>query len=202
MLKYAGSLFPTVEGAAARWATSALPDTSVIGPTEKPSEIATDLEHVWWSQVPQTPEDVGEPTPKPVDEKVWRDACREALVTRIFVSRENVLVAKFESVDRRLIVITTTGSYGPGRFTGYQIVDITHAKLDLLGVGAKHGTHAFSTGNRLGNPFGTANGAAMMAIHILLPPPTVPSSTVLPRGEDYLAGNERSLGMGPETGDK
>lgn len=83
-IKFAGSWYGTMGQAAAAWAATALPDTSVIERSEDASDAADTLEVYWWNEARR----IGEGSPDDVDADEWRDACRKALVERIETSRQ------------------------------------------------------------------------------------------------------------------
>lgn len=83
-IRFAGSIYQGLGAAAAAWAATALPDTSVIGDEEDPGEAAQELEAFWWGEALK----LGEGAPEDVSETAWRDACRMKLVERIETARK------------------------------------------------------------------------------------------------------------------
>jgi len=78
-IQFAGSWYLTIARAAAAWAETALPDTSVVGADEEPATVAQTLEAFWWGEALK----IGEAQPEGASEDAWRANCRAALVSRI-----------------------------------------------------------------------------------------------------------------------
>jgi hypothetical protein len=78
-IKYGGSLYLTVNHAAAAWAADSLPDSSVVEPEEDPAQVARELEAFVWIEA----QAIGEGAPEDVDEEEWRAALREQIALRI-----------------------------------------------------------------------------------------------------------------------
>jgi hypothetical protein len=82
-VEFGGSLFSSLATAAKAWAGTALPDLLVVDPSESAAKVAEELEGFWWAESAK----VGQGAPEDVEEAVWREACRAALVERIESAR-------------------------------------------------------------------------------------------------------------------
>jgi hypothetical protein len=82
-IQFAGSWYKGI-GAAAAWAATALPDTSVVTDEEDPGVAAENLEAFWWGEAAK----IGEGAPEGVSVHEWRFVCRMKLVERIERSRK------------------------------------------------------------------------------------------------------------------
>lgn len=100
------------------------------------------------------------------------------------------IVARIEAQGRNLAVVeiqATNDGYGKG---GWQLRDVTHSE----------------TGHAIGNPKGSLAGAMIEAHEALfgvalmpVPAPKPPTAREIAAVE-YLSGNERIVGAGPEDG--
>ena len=97
---YAGTHYRTIPLAALSYAVDALPDISVIDPTEDPTSIGSDLEACCYDEASQAgcyevpTGDDGEQ----VDRTEWRGLCRGAIAARIVAWREDLEAVRLLSL--------------------------------------------------------------------------------------------------------
>lgn len=106
-----------------------------------------------------------------------------------------VIVGRIEANGRRLAVVALDDYSSEGR--RFQVRDLTHGETGRPGT-------VDGVGQVLGNPMVSLEAAMRSAYQTLFgllliePEPMRPASAAEVAADEYLSGNERALGMGPD----